>query len=241
MKTNKPFLKPASVSPVFSMHPLRLFLLVGVMILGMIFLAAPPAQATPVTSPPRVLILDETVVGGATSQEAIAASLAIPGCAVDIVSAANWALVPATGTGGPTGYGFDSYRALIIGDPLCGTSASGYLAALTVLNGTKTTWTPVVTGNVILEGVDNALHSGSEIGADKTLKRGIGFAVNDPTKTGLYYAMSCYYDYTAPATVPTLVPHLTGFGTFMTRNYGGVCFNDAHIVATHPVFTAAPP
>jgi hypothetical protein len=53
--------------------------------------------------------------------------------------------------------------------------------------------------------------------------------------------LSCYYDYTAPATNATLVPHLTGFGTFMTRNYPNTCFNDAHIVATHPVFTTAPP
>jgi hypothetical protein len=206
-------------------------------------------RAVPVTSPPRVLILDETVDGGINSQEAQAAQLAIPGCAVDVVSAVNWAGIPATGTGGPTGYGFDSYRAIILGDPICtgpttngmGTSTAGYLAALTVLNGTKTTWTPVVTGNVILEGVDNAFHSSSLVGADKTLKRGIGFAVNDPTRTGLYYALSCYYDYTAPATNATLVPHLTGFGTFMVRNYPNTCFNDTHIVATHPVFTAAPP
>lgn len=209
-------------------------------VLGLVLLTVSPALAVPVTSPPRVLILDETVVGGATSQEALAAQLAIPGCAVDIVTAANWALIPATGFSGPTGFGFDKYRALIIGDPICNTSSSGYLAALSVLNGTKTTWTPMVTGNVIIEGVDNAFHAGSLVGADKTLKRGIAFAVNDPTKTGLYYAMSCYYDYTAPAVTPTLVPHLTGFGTFMTRNYNYVCFDDAHIVATHPVFTATP-
>ena len=204
--------------------------------------------AAPVSSPPRVLILDETVDGGINSQEAQAAQLAIPGCAVDIVSAVNWAAIPGTGLGGPTGYGFDSYRAIILGDPICtgpttngmGTSTAGYLAALTVLNGTKTVWTPRVTGNVILEGVDNAFHSGWLVGADKTLKRGIGFAVNDPTRTGLYYALSCYYDYTAPATNATLVPHLTGFGTFMVRNYPNTCFNDTHIVATHPVFTAAP-
>jgi len=71
--------------------------------------------AVPVTTPPRVLILDETVSGGASSQEALAAQLAIPGCAVDVVSAANWTSIPGTGTGGPTGFGFDSYRAIIIG------------------------------------------------------------------------------------------------------------------------------
>ncbi len=196
--------------------------------------------AVPVTTPPRVLILDETVSGGASSQEALAAQLAIPGCAVDVVSAANWTSIPGTGTGGPTGFGFDSYRAIIIGDPLCGTSSPGYLSALTALNASKTTWTPVTTGNVIIMGIDNALHSGSQVGADKTLKRGVAFSVNDPTKTGLYYAVSCYYDYTAPATTPTLIPHLTGFGTFLTRNYPGACFNAAHQVATHPLFSATP-
>lgn len=199
-----------------------------------------PLLAVPVTSPPRVLILDETVSGGVSSQEAMAAQLAIPGCAVDVVTAANWTSIPGTGTGGPTGFGFDSYRAIIIGDPLCGTSSPGYLSALTALNASKTTWTPVTTGNVIIMGIDNALHAGSQVGADKTVKRGVAFAVNDPTKTGFYYAVSCYYDYTAPATTPTLVPHLTGFGTFLTRNYPGACFNAAHQVATHPIFSATP-
>ena len=218
--------------------------------LASIFLGPVPVWAVPANSPPRVLILDEMVYGGTNSQEALAAQLAIPGCAVDLVSATNWPAIPATGTGGPTGFGFDHYRAIILGDPMCeglpfsnrGTATPEYFLALTVLNATKAIWTPVVTGNVILEGVDNALHASvSVIGADKTLKRGIGFAVNDTNRTGLYYALSCYYDYTAPATNATLVPHLTGFGTFMVRNYQSICFDDAHIVATHPVFTASPP
>jgi hypothetical protein len=49
--------------------------------------------------------------------------------------------------------------------------------------------------------------------------------------------MSCFYDTTL---TPVVVPHLSGFGTFKVRGYG-TCFNDAHIVATHPIFTAAPP
>jgi hypothetical protein len=209
----------------------------------------PASGAAPVTSPPRVLILDEMVEGGTNSVEANASYLMLPGCVVDIVAVSNWPAIPPTGLGGPTGFGFDSYRAIILGDPICtgmtnvyrGTSTPEYLSALNVLNATKAIWTPQVTGNVILEGVDNAFHAPSTIGAEKTIRRGIGFAVNDPNRTGLYYALSCYYDYTAPATNATLVPHLTGFGTFMTRNYPNQCFNDTHIVATHAVFTAAPP
>lgn len=202
--------------------------------------ASASGWAAPATTPPRVLILDETVSGGAASAEALAAQLAIPGVAVDVVTAANWVSIPGTGLGGPTGFGFDRYRAIVLGDPNCATGTPGYISALNALDITKGTWTPVVTGNVIIMGIDNTLHAGSQIGADKTVKRGVAFAVNDPIKTGLYYAVSCYYDYTAPATVPTVVPHLTGFGTFKTRNYPGTCFNAAHQVATHPLFSATP-
>ena len=212
-----------------------------VLLLGWAFLLAEPLRAVPTNSPPRVLIMDESVVSGPTSYEAVAAQTAIAGCAVDICSAANWYGIPATGTGGPTGFGFDQYRAIIFGDPACNTSTTNYLAALTALNATQAAWTPAATGNVILMGIDNACHAYGTNGAAKTITRGVAFAVNDPTKTGFYYALSCYYDYTAPATNATLVPQLTGFGTFMTRNYPNQCFNAAHIVATHPIFTTPPP
>jgi len=200
------------------------------------------AHATPTNSPPRVLILDETVYDGTNCLEAGAAQLAIPGCAVDICSAANWYGIPGTGTGGPTGFGFDQYRAIIIGDPVCNfVSTTNYLAAMTALNATKAVWTPAAAGNVIIEGVDNAYHFTNNVGAAKTLNRGIAFAVNDPTRTGFYYAMSCFYDdFVSGNTNAMLVPHLTGFGNFVVRGYLS-CFNDVHIVATHPVFTAAPP
>jgi hypothetical protein len=129
-----------------------------------------------------------------------------------------------------------------VGDPFCGTTSPLYLAAMTALNATKTLWTPAAAGNVIILGVDNAGHAyNNTIGADKTLKRGIAFAVNDPTKTGFYYAVSCFYDYSVTMTTNAmLVPHLTGFGNFMVRSYGSTCFDACHIVATHPLFTSAP-
>jgi hypothetical protein len=233
---HKPNMKTIQTLRTFS----RAFAFVTILI-GLALFQPLLVRATPTNSPPRVLILDETILFGMSSWEALAAQAAIPGCAVDIVSAANWYGIPGTGNGGPTGYGFDQYRAIIIGDPQCNTSTPNYLAALTALNATKAIWTPAATGNVILLGVDNVFHAFGTNGAAKTINRGIAFAVNDPTRTGFYYALSCYYDYTAPATNATLVPHLTGFGTFMTRNYPNTCFNDAHIVATHPVFTTAPP
>ncbi len=212
-----------------------------VLLLGWVFLLAEPLRAVPTNSPPRVLIMDESILYGTNSWEALAAQTAIAGCAVDICSAANWYGIPATGNGGPTGFGFDQYRAIIFGDPSCNTGTSNYLAALTALNATQATWTPAATGNVILMGIDNACHAYGTNGAAKTIYRGIAFAVNDTNKTGFYYALSCYYDYTAPATNATLVPQLNGFGTFLTRNYPSNCFENTHIVASHPIFTAPPP
>jgi hypothetical protein len=96
--------------------------------------------ASPVTSPPRVLVLDEMVTDGANSAEVAAAQLAIPGVAVDVVAVSNWPAIPATGLGGPTGFGFDSYRAIILGEPICmgtnlnrGAGTPEYLSALNVL------------------------------------------------------------------------------------------------------------
>ncbi len=232
--------KQSSTAFVRRGHVLKLLASL-VLLLGYAFLLVEPLRAVPTNSPPRVLIMDESVVSGPTSYEAVAAQTAIPGCAVDICSAANWYSIPATGTGGPTGFGFDQYRAIIFGDPACNTSTTSYLAALTALNATQGAWIPAASGNVILMGIDNACHAYGTNGAAKTITRGVAFAVNDPTKTGFYYALSCYYDYTAPATNATLVPQLTGFGTFMTRNYPNQCFNAAHIVATHPIFTTPPP
>ena len=232
--------KPSPAPLVRCGHFLNLLSGLVLLLAGM-FLTAEPLRAVPTNSPPRVLIMDETLYFGTNSWEVLAAQAAIPGCAVDICSAANWYGIPGTGNGGPTGFGFDQYRAIIIGDPSCNTGTSNYLAALTALNATKAVWTPAATGNIILMGIDNACHAYGTNGAAKTINRGIAFAVNDPTRTGFYYALSCYYDYTDPATNATLVPQLTGFGTFMVRNYGSGSFNNVHIVATHPIFTAAPP
>src|SRR6185436_16524359 len=123
-----------------------------------------------------------------------------------------------------------------IGDNHC-QNAGDYAAAMNALNATQAKWTPACAGNVIIEGVDNVSHY-AFIGAEKTLKRGIAFAVNDPTKTGFYYAMSCFYESGTNA-VP--VRHLATFGKFMARGYGANCFDAAHLVATHPLFTTAPP
>src|SRR5207249_1552754 len=106
-------------------------------------------------------------------------------------------------------------------------------------NATKTTWSPVATGNVIIMGVDNANHAYygyNASGADRLVKRGVAFAVGNTNRTGLYYSMSCFYSLAGP----TPVPHLSLFGNFTVRGYGFICLDDVHIVATHPIFTNAP-
>ncbi|MGE5344563.1 MAG: DUF11 domain-containing protein, partial [Acidithiobacillales bacterium] len=64
-------------------------------------------------------------------------------------------------------------------------------------------------------------------------KNAIAFAANITGKTGLMVSLSCYYTSTTPP-VPATV--LDQFGSFMVGEAGG-CFNDAHIVAVHPVLS----
>jgi hypothetical protein len=61
------------------------------------------------------------------------------------------------------------------------------------------------------------------------MEKAAAFTVAQTGKTGAYISLSCYYDSTDPLTP---VPLLDGFGTFTVT--GVNCYNDAHIVATHP-------
>jgi hypothetical protein len=61
------------------------------------------------------------------------------------------------------------------------------------------------------------------------MEKAAAFTVAETGKTGAYISLSCYYHGTAAMTP---VPLLDGFGTFTATGVG--CYNDAHIVATHP-------
>lgn len=167
-----------------------------------------------------VLILDSTVTGGENSLEADSA--AGLGFDVDVVSDAQWSAM--------TTADFAAYRAIILGDPTC-VSHPGPLAAAEATVGT---WSPAVTGNVIVLGTDPTYHStygpGGAQGGDEITAGGISFAAADPDHTGAYITTSCYYHGTAP---DTPVPVLDGFGTFTATGVPG-CFNDIAVVATHP-------
>lgn len=144
------------------------------------------------------------------------AALAL-GFGVEVVDNAGWLAKTPTD--------FASYRAIVLGDPTCGVSTATIAAAVN----TTGVWGPVIDGNVILIGTDNVFHLSQ--GGQGLVNSGIAFATAAEGKTGAYITLSCYYHDTAPGTP---VPLLDAFspGGFTVKGVG--CFNDAHIVASHP-------
>jgi hypothetical protein len=177
--------------------------------------AAPAARAAA-----DVLILGPTVSGGMSSPEAQAA-IAL-GLTVEVVDDAGW--------GAKTTADFASYKAIILGDPDCGSST-----AIAAAEANKSVWGPAINGNVVIIGTDPVYHQFVGVaGAGKVTEKGIAFATNAAGKTGAYITLSCYYHGTAPGTP---VPLLDAFslGGFTVTGVG--CYNDAHIVATHPALS----
>ncbi len=165
----------------------------------------------------KVLILGSTVTGGASSEEAQSA-LAI-GLGADVVSDSDWAAMT-------TGQ-FAAYQALILGDRTCIGLGSG--AATATAN--SAVWGAAVDGNVIAIGTDEVYHSSQ--GGLQVTRNGVAFAADAADKTGMMVSLSCYYHATAAGTP---VPLLDPFGDFTATGVG--CYNDAHIVATHPALTS---
>ncbi len=167
-----------------------------------------------------VLILDTTVVGGMSSYEVQQAQSL--GLTVVLVNSATWS--------GMTASDFASYKAIILGDPQCGTSAS----AITPAVNNRFTWGPVVTGNVLTMLNDPSYHSGYIAGALELTRKSIEYAAASDT-TGAYLSLSCYY-YDSNFNTP--VPLLEPFGTFEAHGQyvpgSAGCPSDIHIVAVHP-------
>ena len=180
------------------------------------------ASAAPARDADSVLILEPTVIGGIDSLEAVTAHR--QGFTVDVVDALTWSAM--------SGNDFASYRAIIFGDPRC-TPGTAPLAAAEANN---TVWGAAIDGNVIVVGTDAMFHSsfgpGGAQGGDELTERAIAFAGDIDDKTGLYVALSCYY-HGVPAFTP--VPVLDAFGRFTVTGFPG-CFDQAHLVASHPVF-----
>jgi uncharacterized repeat protein (TIGR01451 family) len=168
----------------------------------------------------KVLILADTVssgvIGSQSVEENAAASL---GLGVDVVDDVTWSTM--------TTPQFAAYNAIVLGDPTC----QG-LSAATAAIANRGTWGAAVDGNKIFVGTDPVYHyrfTRSDI--YQVTYNAVKFAADSASagKTGIYISLSCYYHGTAPNTP---VPLLDPFGSFSATGVG--CYNDAHIVATHP-------
>ncbi|KAF1987513.1 hypothetical protein K402DRAFT_453591 [Aulographum hederae CBS 113979] len=162
---------------------------------------------------------DLLFVSGLTAVEYIES---VPGYTIKTVTTAQWATM--------TTAEFASYKALVIGDPYC-----GYLSDIQFLEDSKDAWSPAVQGNIVLIGTDPSYHArGGTPGANVLIRNSIKFASSGVSTsgaplTGLYFALSCYYNNDDSQVVTSL----SNFGRFVVRGQLG-CYNDAHIVASHP-------
>jgi hypothetical protein len=92
-----------------------------------------------------------------------------------------------------------------------------------------------VNGNVLIIGTDPVYHSGNTLtsGPGQLIARGIDFTLAQTGKTGAYIDLSCAYG-DMPANTPvTLLDGLRPGGFTVDGGPSSVCYNDAHIVATH--------
>lgn len=160
----------------------------------------------------RVLILAPTVVSGLSSQEA--ASAARLGFTIEVVTPTQWAA--------KTAADFGTYRAIILGDPSCGS-----LTAVSAAVNNRGNWGSAVNGNVIIAGTSPVFFTR---GPGPLTFDAVAFAAAQPDKTGAYISLSCYYANAAPGTP---VPLLEPFGAF-TVSRTSTCYNDVHVVAAHP-------
>ena len=170
------------------------------------------------TSLGSVLILSTSVNGGSSSAEAVEASNL--GYTVSVVSATTWTSMSVSG--------FQSYNAIILGDPSSGGScASSASTSLWAAEQNSGLWGSAVDGNVALLGT--APVYANTAGSQALMNDAISYALASGSgKTGLYLSLNCYYS-TASAGTP-VVPLQDLFGVSgdnVTVRGTGSC-SDAH-------------
>ena len=158
---------------------LLVMLVVVAMAASWLLVGAPRAEA----SNGKVLIIDTTLDTGVSFNEVDAA--AAVGRGADVVTPTQWAAM--------TTADFAGYDAIVFADNFCaGDDATILAAPLANLS----TWAAAVTGNVIVHTFDSTDHGASSgtIGANARAftTQGIGFAVAQAGKTGMYLSSSCY-------------------------------------------------
>ncbi|RAL58647.1 hypothetical protein DID88_003011 [Monilinia fructigena] len=144
------------------------------------------------------------------------------GFTTKVVSEAQWKTMTAAE--------FAAFKAIVIADPDCSTSPSD----VQFLTDTKNTWGPAVQGNIVVIGTDPTFHFSAQPGAKVLIDNSINFAAAAKSlagaqQTGLYFALSCYYNNVDSAKVESL----SYFGDFTVRG-NLACYNKAHIVASSP-------
>lgn len=168
----------------------------------------------------QVLILSTTVYGGTSSFEA--EEVTADGLTPVIETPDQWATLTASQ--------FQSYRAIVLGDPNCSLSDAPASAA----EANASTWGPLLTGNVIVIGTDPVFHTNAgKTGAEKLIQKGIDFAVANPSGLGAYIDLSCYYEGAASNTPVPLLNQAFAPENFTVTGVG--CGDTAHLVAQNSV------
>jgi hypothetical protein len=168
----------------------------------------------------EVLILDPAGFDGGNGTNQLASWFSAAGKTPVIVSPAAWSAMSTAD--------FASFDAIAIPDPTCfGSSGNDSAIAAAIAN--ASVWGAAVDGNVIVIGTDEVFHSGQ--GGSALMDAATDFVVAEAGKTGAYISLSCYYHGVAEGFALPWLGQAFG-GSWSVRGVG--CFNDAHIVATHP-------
>src|ERR1035437_4432777 len=150
----------------------------ALLLLGASTIGAYRTQAAPAPDDHSVLILDSTVTGGCDSLEATSA--AALGFTVVVATNEEWLALSTND--------FASFRAIILGDPTCGS-----LGDLDAAPSNRHVWSSVLKGNIVIIGTDPVFHQPDHPGAGTLISDGINFATTQKGKTGAYIDLSCDY------------------------------------------------
>ncbi len=189
--------------------------------------AAAAASVAVATQPARaslsgsVLILSTSVNGGSSSVEAQQASAL--GLSVTVDSPTQWDALHTSD--------FESYAAIIIGDPSTSTLCASSVPSDAL--STAGTWGPAVTGNVAVVGTAPVLG-----GATTLVKDGIAYAASGRT-TGVYVSLNCEYSSASAGTSVPLLGSVNG-GGFAVTGQGSNCSSDAGTVNTWQALALTP-
>jgi hypothetical protein len=177
----------------------RAIVLVGLLAAG---LAVPTTGAA--ASIPRILFYEPSLTEDKPLNEADIAQLA--GYEIRVADEDRWASM--------TTEEFAAFDGVVIGDPNCGGDYGGgdYLATV---RETRDTWSPAITGQVILVAMDPIYHQRRD-GAVVLTENAIDWAVGGDS-TGMYFSLSCYY---VDNRGGTRAKELAGLGEFEVRGQG---------------------